>query len=65
MKNSKYDESNYLVDYSGNHNKRRKMNEDGAYFSSLSRSGTSSGGKILDSSCPGKKLKKNMKLNKK
>ena len=65
VKNSKYDESSYLVDYSGNHNKRRKMNEDGAYFSSLSRSGTSSGGKILDTSCAGKKSKKSLKTSKK
>ena len=35
VKNSKYDESNFLVDFSGNHNKHRKINEDGGYCNSL------------------------------
>lgn len=62
MKNRKYDESNYLVDYSGNHNKLRKVNEECNILSSMSRSGASSGGKIGDLSGLGKNNKRSLKL---
>ena len=57
MKNSKYDESNFIVDYSGKQNKVRKLDE--SLPLDLMKQASSTAGKLLLSDPLGGQSKKN------